>query len=515
MKRRSIGLMRGLWLLPVMVVALPWCAPALDVTPPELVSFDFTPGTVDVTSAGQNLEVNLHVREDLSGLDYVLVRFDGNMGVDRDLECWISDWDRVSGDGFDGTYQAWFWIPQYCETGTLKCVVETKDYAGNSLTLYSSNLVAKGFPGQLVVTGMCDTNPPVLASFDFEPKSLNNTSGSTPVTFTFRMTDSLSGLGSSWDFGWGLTLASPLWVQEVYVDASYPDGLISGDEFDGTYEWTVEIPQYSMTGKWTVAVYAHDNLGNWIGLNDSELAGLGYPSELNVTGISDTNPPQLVEWDFTPRTVDVTTAEQEITFTARITDNLSGAGDNVGWVELVCGEESVGEGFYFPDHLVAGNALEGWYQFSVTLPQLADPGTYRIGYLDLYDSAGNSQSLTYSNMVQRGLPAELVVTRDDTFDGDHDGSPDWHEVAAGTDREDSQSVFRVTNLGTCTGGMVLSWSSVEEHYYAILGTTNLNEHPTNFLMVGQMPTHPPLNVYTDTVPRPSPFYYRIESYGWQ
>ena len=47
------------------------------------------------------------------------------------------------------------------------------------------------------MTGSQDVTPPVLAEFSFAPTSVDTSSGSADVTFTFDVTDDLSGLDTA------------------------------------------------------------------------------------------------------------------------------------------------------------------------------------------------------------------------------------------------------------------------------------------------------------------------------
>ena len=104
---------------------------------------------------------------------------------------------------------------------------------------------------------------------------------------------------------------------------------------------------------------------------------------------ADTTPPQLVEFDFTPKSVDVSTGSQTVTVTMRITDNDSGAQAPTFQFSSQSTSQSAGFGTV---PRISGTANDGIYQKTITIPQGAAPGNWDAVLFPLRDTAGNSGS---------------------------------------------------------------------------------------------------------------------------
>src|SRR5262249_55121496 len=162
-----------------------------------------------------------------------------------------------------------------------------------------------------------DTTPPVLAGFDFTPKQVDTTSSNATITFTAHVTDNLSGATD----GWVVTAMIPTAQQT----ASARMDRTSGTALDGIYEGVLTLPAHSETGTWTIIyLWLGDSTGNgrYFFANDPQVLGSASLSLLDALPIS--TPPVLAGFDFTPKQVDTTSSNATITFTAHVTDNLSG-----------------------------------------------------------------------------------------------------------------------------------------------------------------------------------------------
>ena len=57
-----------------------------DTTPPELVDFDFIPKAIDTRYGPQDVEITIHARDDLTGVQWGSARFEspsGEQGMSR------------------------------------------------------------------------------------------------------------------------------------------------------------------------------------------------------------------------------------------------------------------------------------------------------------------------------------------------------------------------------------------------------------------------------------------------
>ena len=244
-----------------------------------------------------------------------------------------------------------------------------------------------------------DTTPPQLISFDFNPKSINTSNSPQTVTFTARITDNLSG-------------ATSVYVQFASPYTTFGNGgtLISGNALDGIYQGTVTFPRYSQSGTYNVLyIIVYDAASNQRTVSNNELVSLGFPTNLQVFGTQDISPPQLISFDFNPKSINTSNSPQTVTFTARITDNLSGA--TSVYVQF---RSPSGQTFGNGGTLISGNALDGIYQGVVYFPQYSEPGTYNVLYITTSDQVSNFTTILNGDLISRGFPATLQVTASPT-----------------------------------------------------------------------------------------------------
>ena len=93
-------------------------------------------------------------------------------------------------------------------------------------------------------------------------------------------------------------------------------------------------------------------------------------------------------------------------------------------------------------------------------------------------------------------------------DNDHDGLSNYEEYRAGTDPNNSRSVFKMDpGPAPESGSFTLRWGSVPYRTYQIYRCTNLMNGFS--LQVPFLPATPPTNVYTDVSPGGEERFYRI------
>ena len=136
------------------------------------------------------------------------------------------------------------------------------DKLKNNRVLFAADLAALGFPSELVVEGITDTEPPTLTSFDFNPKVIDTTLSSQEIQVSVSATDDLSGVDLIF-----ITLrnASQSQVCRIWAD---------------TGNCTLTFPQLSALGAYDVRVQLFDSVGNQIILQAADVAALGFPSEV-------------------------------------------------------------------------------------------------------------------------------------------------------------------------------------------------------------------------------------------
>jgi hypothetical protein len=97
---------------------------------------------------------------------------------------------------------------------------------------------------------------------------------------------------------------------------------------------------------------------------------------------------------------------------------------------------------------------------------------------------------------------------DANADSDNDNSRNLWEYLAGTSPTNADSSLRITDARQQSGNQyVISWSSVSNHYYMILKSTNLANG--FFCLQSNITATPFLNSHTDAVNGAGATFYRI------
>lgn len=126
----------------------------------------------------------------------------------------------------------------------------------------------------------------------------------------------------------------------------------------------------------------------------------------------DTDPPHMVTWSFAPASVDTSSADQVITFTAFITDDLSGIGNGIveGRFRSPSKGQFVDVTFNYPQDLLWGTAQYGIYGSRVKLLQFCETGNWQLEFLHMRDRVGNFVSLERDDVAALSLPVSFQVT---------------------------------------------------------------------------------------------------------
>ena len=250
-----------------------------DTTPPVVTSFDFIPKAVDVTSGDANIDITMHVTDDLSGFSSAHVYFySPTYGQYRYAYIGLT-----SGSPLDADVQGTLTMLQDSEAGDWSVnSLYLYDNAGNSQYLNKAALENLGFPVTLAVTSDAqDVTPPQLNSFDFAPASIDVTSGQQSITFTMGITDSQSGLDFCQRVCYStIYLQSPSGKQTQYEYAGNVH-LQSGTPQDGVWQVVVTLPKYAEAGLWKVQnLYLYDITGNSLYLNHGSFAVSRFSNDL-------------------------------------------------------------------------------------------------------------------------------------------------------------------------------------------------------------------------------------------
>jgi hypothetical protein len=103
----------------------------------------------------------------------------------------------------------------------------------------------------------------------------------------------------------------------------------------------------------------------------------------------DITPPSLVSVSFAPAQVDTSNGPATITITAHVTDDLSGVEDVTLYFRSLESVQHFVLDFDVKKERKSGDAQDGFYVATVTLPQYAAYGDWKMTTFGLTDSAGN------------------------------------------------------------------------------------------------------------------------------
>ncbi len=178
---------------------------------------------------------------------------------------------------------------------------------------------------------------------------------------------------------------------------------------------------------------------------------------------ADTSPPAVSEFDFTPKTVDVSTGEKQITVSVRLTD-ATGAEAPLLVVDSDSTTQTAGFG---PMVRTSGDAKDGVYSRTVTMPTTAAPGSWTVRLYPASDSLGNTDStfrdhptkLTVTNgTAAPAAPSNVTATKGDksavvswTAPTNNGGSPITGYTITSTPGGITKTVDGSTTTGTITG----------------------------------------------------------------
>jgi hypothetical protein len=368
-----------------------------DEAPPSLAGFSITPSSVNVASSSQTVVVGAHITDDLSGLASASVQFESPNGKQVTA---TAEFTKVSGTETDGTYEATVTFNQFIQAGTWKVRdVNLRDNVGNEANLSATQLEGKGFPATVTVSSNADIEPPTLASLAISPSSINTTTASETVTVTAQITDNLSGFEHG-----SVVFESPNGKVLTNI-ATFSK--ISGSATSGLYEAKVIFRPYVQPGTWKVSnVNLTDAVGNEANLSASQLEGKGFPATVHVESAEDTEPPALAGLSIAPATINTATANQDVSVTAQVTDNVSGFKTGAIQFESENGKHLTGRASF--NTRVSGTETSGSWEAVVTFKQSLESGTWKVASLTLLDNAGNEVTLSAAQLEGKGFPDTVV-----------------------------------------------------------------------------------------------------------
>lgn len=283
-----------------------------DLQPPRVSGLSFSPNPVDVSNGPQTVTVSLGATDDLSGINFTsgyapcgdFVIQSPTRKQARGIDAFA--FKLASGTSLDGIWKATFVMPQYSEAGnwTVSGLI-LRDNAHNNSSLSGTSLAsalsAAGISGTLTVTSVRpDVTPPDLVDLTFGPAFVNTTTSSQTVSFEIHSTDDLSGVSalaeqrpsgtcvSSAQRSLSVSVSSPSGAQSHHSWSGNSNGLtggslVGGTVLAGTWQSNVVMPQFSEAGTWKIhALDLMDSVGNIATFDATQLAALGYPTQIQV-----------------------------------------------------------------------------------------------------------------------------------------------------------------------------------------------------------------------------------------
>ena len=276
----------------------------------------------------------------------------------------------------------------------------------HSVTLVDADSTGNDFGNHQIMKQ--DTRPPEIVSFDFDPKAFDVSTSSKEITFTTRLMDDLSGVENAM-----MLICIPEGCHQQWGSSIGSYNLVSGDTFDGVYKSELTLPRYSHQGIWKLnSIDIYDKVGNRRVITGNEMESLGFPTEFEVVSEGDTEPPNIVDMDFDPKSIDTSASNQDIIFTTHLTDDLSGIYYMQTWFLSPSGEQSAGFNFWSASDLVSGNKLDGVYVSKVRLPQYSEKGIWKLNHVHVGDEVHNIRWLSQSEIAELGFPTEFEVVSD-------------------------------------------------------------------------------------------------------
>jgi hypothetical protein len=259
--------------------------PALRVT-----SLTLAPASVNVTTANQSITTDVGIASDAGFSEGVLAIHRSNFsGV---TEVPLNAAQRASGTAAAGVYRVSIPVARYSQPGTWLLEVALSDLSGNE-SVYGRGVSAlfeydfvlpDGLPGLFSVTntGSVDVTAPQLTSFTVAPAAVNVVNSAANLTFTFQVTDALSGFGSA-----TLTLFTPGGEALTALPVTAANRT-AGTAAAGTYGVPFSLPAKMPGGVWTTSLLIRDATGN-PSLYDGAVEGEDFPAgaasgQITVTG---------------------------------------------------------------------------------------------------------------------------------------------------------------------------------------------------------------------------------------
>lgn len=368
--------------------------PGCDSEAPKLREFSVLDPEINTENEAAWVRLTFRVTDDLSGL-----RREPSLSITHpgsSQRQWATV-EKTAGDRMDSTYSARVLMPHYAAQGRWEVGISFTDRQGNDDWLDGATLADLGFANGFDQTGLGDSEAPEIQSVSVNRTSADTSGAAQNFTFSIRVTDDMSGVPIEW-------------FNAVDVSARFMDNgnqqfsagnfvRLSGTDLDGIYQGTLTLPRYTRQGTLSLWLQGIDRAGNGNGLMPSDLANRGFPSQINQTGVGDTEAPKVLTFSVTPDQIDTTTESAIVTVRMRVTDNLAGVGEyGVSTNALPSNGDGFGE--FIPR--ISGNELDGIYEGTIEIPDGTANGPIRF-VPSAYDQASNGTNYFWDKLDDLGF----------------------------------------------------------------------------------------------------------------
>jgi hypothetical protein len=121
---------------------------------------------------------------------------------------------------------------------------------------------------------------------------------------------------------------------------------------------------------------------------------------------ADTDPPELIDFDFNPKVIDLSAGGAQINFEMELSDALSGVkGAGCGIVSQG-GTIHIGAGTSFPS---SGDRNSGVFTFWIWVPRFYEEGIWRIDSCNATDQVSNQATWSFADLAALALPTDLYA----------------------------------------------------------------------------------------------------------
>ena len=237
---------------------------------------------------------------------------------------------------------------------------------------------------------------PVVSAFNFAPPTIDTGSASANVSVTFTITDATANASY-----FEMSFVDPSGAQVLRGIKNLTPAPSVSDSVSVTF------PRFSAAGTWKVlAVFAADTAGNTTLLDTAGLAANGFHTDLVVTSVVDAVPPGVSAFSFTPTTIDTSVADKTVTVNFTATDDRSVGSFFAGFVSP-SGQTTRGTRVNAPGDFLPGPSVTS--SLAIVFPKLSEAGVWKLSFINIVDSAGNTNFIDAPTAAGMGFPTDLTV----------------------------------------------------------------------------------------------------------